>query len=251
MLKHPRHVKQAFAARNRRNINIQFFFKALNKLPECTATFDKDFIINCKTFRDCFNGSLLFQVNFAKIRRLVFCLFNVVGLAENEERKCQVDERVPKLFNGVESLDKLVNLDANNSSDHCGGCGDCGDNFSCNHLCLTVVALSDLVVACSEAGNGVDEVYVEIFIVIFFKLCALDLSLANNLCVIGQRILNLNQLTFIIFRPRLLWWGLFSFLSCLLLFRRLNFNHLWNVRFAGYRLGYLFHNFTIELLLET
>ena len=177
--------------------------------------------------------------------RRVFCPLNVIRLAEHKERQCQVDEGVPKFFYGVEALNKLVHLNANQSSNHSGGCGDGGDNFSCNHLGLTVFAFMNLVVACSEAGDSVDEVNVEICVIIFFKLCALDLGLTNNLGVTGKQILNFNQLAFIIFRPRLLGWGLFSFLSCLLLFGRLDFFRFRNVRFARNLLSYLFNNFAI------
>lgn len=96
-----------------------------------------------------------------------------------------------------------------------------------------MVAFVNLVVACSEAGDSVDEVNVEICVIIFFELCALDLSFADNLGVVGKKIMNFSELTFIVFRTRLLGCGLFSFLSCLLLFRCLNFNLLWNVRLAG------------------
>lgn len=215
-------------------------------LERNAALIYNNLVVNRETFRDCFHGTAHYGVVI-----LAFCLFDVVRLAKHKKRKRQVDEGVPKFFDGVESLNKLVNFDANYTSDHCGGCSDCRDNFACDHLRLSVVAFSDLVVTCSEAGNSVDEVNVEICVIVFFKLCTLDLGLANNLRVIGQRTLNFNQLAFIIFRSRLLRWGFFSRLSCLYLFGCLNFNQLRNVGFAGNGISNIFHNFTIELLLKT
>lgn len=222
-------VKSYLTASNHRNFQAVGLFNVVEELLERDAALVySNLVVNREALGNGFDWSAHYGV-------VVFALglFDIVGFTKHEKRKGQVNEGVSEFFDRVEALDKLEHFDADYSGDHCGSRGDGGDNFAGDHLGLAVVAFVDLVVACSEAGDSVDEVNVEICVIIFFELCALDLSFANNLGVVGKQIMNFSELTFIVFRTRLLGCWLFSFLSCLLLFRCLNFNLLRNVRFAG------------------
>ncbi len=222
-------VKSDLTASNHRNFQAVGLFNVVEELLERDAALVySNLVVNREALGNSFDWSAHYGV-------VVFALgfFYVVGLTKHEKRKGQVNEGVSEFFDRVKALNKLEYFDADNSSDHGGSRGDGGDNFSGDHLGLAVVTFVDLVVACSEAGDSMDEVNVEICVIIFFELCALDLSFADNLGVVGKQIMKFSELTFIVFRTRLLGCGLFSFLSCLLLFRCLNFNLLWNVRLAG------------------
>jgi len=77
---------------------------------------------------------------------LRFVLDDIVRLTEHDGGKGKVDEAVLELGGIIDALRVLVDLVADNTSDHGRGRSDGWNNLTGNHLSLVAVTLSDLVV---------------------------------------------------------------------------------------------------------
>lgn len=82
--------------------------------------------------------------DWVKVLRLV--LDNIIRLAHHDGGQSQVHESILKLLDLVEALGILIDLVADDTSDHSCSRGNSGNDLSSNHLCLIAVALCDLVV---------------------------------------------------------------------------------------------------------
>lgn len=103
-----------------------------------------------------------------KVLRLV--LDDVVGLAHHDGGKGQVDEAILEFSNIRETLSILINLVANNTSDHSRRRCNRWDNFSSNHFGLVAVAFFDLVIAGTQVGASSDEVDMEVRVVVLLEV---------------------------------------------------------------------------------
>lgn len=118
-----------------------------------------------------------------RVKLLGLVLDDIVGLGHHDGGQGQVDEGVLELGDVIEVLHELVNLVADNTSDHGGGGGDGRDDLTCNHLGLVAIALGDLVVAGAKIGSSIDEINVEVIVIILLEIgwhkSSLDGLLAN------------------------------------------------------------------------
>jgi hypothetical protein len=108
-------------------------------------------------------------------------LLDWVRFGDQEIRECQVDEAVLELFKIVDILYELINLCSYESSDH--GCGCCysWDYLSSDHLCFVPGSFWDSVILGSKCSTSVNEVYMIVSIVIFFKFSRQELLLFKYL----------------------------------------------------------------------
>ena len=117
--------------------------EVVNKLLEGHGSFvNHDFVEDRVSFGDALDGSAHDRVVVLRLVALY-----LVGLAEEEQADCEVDEAILELVKLVETLDELKDFVSHSARDHRCCRGNCGNNFSCDELGLVEVRLADLVVA--------------------------------------------------------------------------------------------------------
>ena len=139
-------VEGHFAAGDHRNIHTVVLAEPVEDLLEGHgALLQHDLIVVGETFWEHRDRAAHDRV---ELLRLV--LDDVVRLAHHDCWKGEVNESVLELLNIVEALCVLVNLIADNTSNHGSSRGNGRNNLAGNHFCLIAVALSDFVVAGTE-----------------------------------------------------------------------------------------------------
>ena len=182
--------------------------------------------------------------DWAAHNRVVFLrlsALNFVGLAEEEQAYCQVDEGVLELLQLFEALHKLEDFICDRSRDHCSSRGNCRNDLASNQLRLMEVGLTDLVVTGPKVRRCSDEGDVVVRVIILLKISGSDLVCGHaelQLCELLNQIFNI----FFVVHAR----GLHMLLrsrrasgfSCLSFLRSLNLDLLGNVGLAGVGLGH-------------
>jgi hypothetical protein len=208
---------------------------------------DCDLIVNCEAFWDSFHGATHDWVIVLRFGQL-----HLLRLFDQEERKGQVDEGILELFKVGKALNELVEFSSDSTSDHGGGSGNSRDNFTSDHLSLSVVTLGDLVVTGAQLGSSVDVINVEVAIVVLFEFGCLQVFL-----------LDINDHSFKLTHQRLeirlvvrgadgskCWWGQFLLFTSLSLFWGLNNDCLLDVRISLMGDSDLFYLLNVCYLLD-
>lgn len=146
-----------------------------------------------------------------------------VWLRENEEWKSQVDKTVLNVFKSSISLNELVDLSRNGTSNHSSSCGDSWDDLTSNSFSLVSLVGGDLIIYRSQVWTVVNEINVEIGIIILLKLSSLNLIFIDRPNNFWKSLKSLFYKVLIIWRKS----SYFSCLVILFLFWKFYLNLLW------------------------
>jgi len=147
------------------------FTKPVKQSLDGLRTFIQDSLIKASVaFGNSRDRASHFEVKLLRLE-----LDNIVGLSEHERWEGQVAEGVLELGDVVKALRVLINLVADNTSDH--GCSRCNswDDLTGNHLCLVAISLGDLIVAGTQVWASCNEINVEVAVIILLKVSRFEL----------------------------------------------------------------------------
>ena len=128
-------------------------------------------IINCVILRNCCCFTLHYIIPF-----LAFNLVDFIRFTEQEQWQCKIDKCILILFYIVSFLYEFVNFSCNTSCYHC--CSGCNgwNNLASNHFSFLLVTFWDFVISCSKICSSMNKVYVEVCIIILFKISRMEFS---------------------------------------------------------------------------
>ena len=135
-------VDSALAAGDHIDLDALVFTEPVHQFLEgLAALLDDNLVVVSEALGKAGRGAHHDRIVFLR-----FVLDDIVGLTEHDGGEGKVDEAVLVLGGIIDGLRVLVDLVADNTSDHGRGRSDSWDNLTGNHLSLVAVTLSDLVV---------------------------------------------------------------------------------------------------------
>ena len=159
-------VDSALAAGDHIDLDVLVSTEPVHQFLEgLAALLDDNLVIVCKSFGKTGRGTHHDRIVFLRS-----VLDNIIRLTEHDGWEGKVDEAVLELSGIINALRILVDLVADNTSDHGRGRSDGRDNLTGNHLSLVAVTLSDLIVAGSQIRAGCDEIDVEVGVVVLLEV---------------------------------------------------------------------------------
>ena len=182
-------VEGHFATGHHRDINTLILSKPVEDLLEGHgALLQHDLVVVGEAFGKHRNWTAHDRVEFLRL-----VLDDIIGLAHHDCWQCQINESILELLDLVKALSVLVNLVADNASDHGSGRGDGRNNFAGNHFCLIAVTLSDLVVASAKVRTCGDKVNVEVRVIVLLEICSgqsVSLNALSGNAEVGEQLSN-------------------------------------------------------------